>query len=80
MNYHRSEYEKRPAMVFPEPDCGCKTTYPACDSVQDGLTVTMAYVPWQYFCKTYDLDEALRVGTIFPELNKPFYGRGGRNR
>ena len=32
----------------------------------------MAYVPWQQFTKTYDPNRALRAGTIFPELDKPF--------
>lgn len=45
----------------------------------------MAYVPWQQFTKTYDPNRALRVGTIFPELDKPFTGNcawnnGGRRR
>ena len=38
--------------------------------------VAMAYVPWQRFDRIYDdLEKALKVGTIFPELNKPFTGR-----
>lgn len=46
------------------------------DSLAD-LPPGMAYVPWQYFNDVYDPDKALQYGTIFPELNKPFYGRGG---
>jgi hypothetical protein len=42
----------------------------------DQYPVAMAYVPWQRFRKIYDnLDEAYKVGTIFPELNLPFTGR-----
>lgn len=38
--------------------------------------LAMAYVPWQEFEKLYDdLDKAYHIGTIFPELNKPFTGR-----
>lgn len=38
--------------------------------------VAMAYVPWQNLKEIYDdLDTAICVGTIFPELNKPFTGR-----
>lgn len=45
----------------------------------------MAYVPWQTFGKTYDPRQALKSGTIFPELDKPFTGNcmmrnGGRIR
>ena len=36
--------------------------------------LAMAYVPWQRFGRTLDLDQALRTGTIFPELTKPFCG------
>jgi hypothetical protein len=43
----------------------------------------MAYVPWQHFTKAYEPQKALMVGTIFPELDKPFCGKcmmkkGGR--
>lgn len=41
--------------------------------------VAMAYVPWQYFHEVYEPDQALRCGTIFPELNKPFLGKRGVN-
>ena len=38
--------------------------------------VAMAYVPWQQFDQIYDdLEKAFRVGTIYPELDKPFTGR-----
>lgn len=42
--------------------------------------LAMAYVPWQYFTNVYEPDKALEVGTIFPELDKPFLveGRGCR--
>ncbi len=38
-----------------------------------------AYVPWQTFSQTLDLREALRVGTLFPELVRtpPLYKRPG---
>ena len=42
-----------------------------------GVPLTMAYVPWQNFECTYEPAQALKVGTIFPELDKPFYGRRG---
>ncbi len=43
--------------------------------------VAMAYVPWHKLDKIYeDLEDAFREGTIFPELNKPFYGRRCVNR
>ncbi len=41
----------------------------------DGMELAMAYVPWQKYTSIYEPDKALREGTIFPELNKPFLGR-----
>ena len=41
------------------------------------LVPAMAYVPYQQFTSAYDLDYALSVGTIFPELCKPFCGKRG---
>lgn len=49
---------------------------PAC-SMYDDMALAMAYVPIQHFQNTYDLQTALVVGTIFPELNKPFKGYAG---
>ncbi len=40
---------------------------------KEHMPVAMAYVPVQYFGETYDADNALQSGTLYPELNKPFY-------
>jgi hypothetical protein len=39
--------------------------------------VAMAYVPWQLLEDAYEPEVALRHGTLFPELYKPFTA-GGR--
>jgi hypothetical protein len=39
--------------------------------------IGICYVPIQKWGQIYDEDTAYSVGTIFPELNKPFLG-GGR--
>lgn len=44
------------------------------------LTPAMAYVPYQQFTSAYELDYALSVGTIFPQLCKPFCGKRGVRR
>lgn len=38
--------------------------------------VAMAYVPFQQFNTTYTPEKGLEMGTIFPELDKPFLGGG----
>lgn len=45
----------------------------------ENFALAMAYVPMQHFKNVYEPDEALQIGTLFPELNKPFMGwKGGR--
>lgn len=47
------------------------------DDSMRSFALAMAYVPWQQWNQTYELKKALCVGTIFPELDKPFYGKRG---
>ena len=62
---HMQDYRKTP--------CFC----PGTDDPLEGLAIAMAYVPWQRWNTTYEVEKALCRGTIFPELDKPFCG-GGR--
>lgn len=39
-----------------------------------GCPLAMAYVPWQQWTTTYDMEEGFSAGTIFPELDLPFLG------
>lgn len=41
------------------------------------LPLAMSYVPWQLWDKTFDTNEILSKGTLFPSLYKPFLGAGG---
>ena len=58
----------------------------ASSAIQSGFTpalpensvVAMAYVPFQTDTTTYDEMKALKAGTLFPVLDKPFMGRGMR--
>jgi hypothetical protein len=40
--------------------------------------VAMAYIPFQQNNPTYPPEKGLEMGTIFPELDKPFLGGGRR--
>ena len=42
--------------------------------------VAMAYVPFQQLGSVYPAEKSLDAGTLFPELDKPFYGRRGEPR
>lgn len=39
------------------------------------LPLTIAYVPFQTLGTVYEQSEALKAGTLFPCLDKPFLGR-----
>ena len=39
-----------------------------------GIPLAMAYVKNERFEQIYEPLRALALGTVFPELNKPFYG------
>ncbi len=42
--------------------------------------VAMAYVPYQISDNIYSAEQGINVGTMFPELNKPFkHAAGGEN-
>ena len=41
------------------------------------MPIAMAYVPKQKYGELFDLTKAMQIGTIFPELCKPFCGKGG---
>jgi hypothetical protein len=45
---------------------------------QPMISLAMAYiVPQPQITNVYPPEEALRAGTLFPELNKPFTGKRG---
>ena len=45
--------------------------------LDDHFPVAMGYVPFQKWTETFDLCKGLQMGTIFPDLCKPFCGKGG---
>ena len=40
--------------------------------------LVIAYVKWQSLGSVYEPEQGLMAGTIFPCLDKPFYGRRAR--
>ena len=46
--------------------------------IPEDPALAIAYVRWQNLCNVYDPEKALMQGTLFPELDKPFYGRRAR--
>jgi hypothetical protein len=49
------------------------------DMFPNEISLAIAYVPLQKITTLYDNDVAFKIGTIFPDLDKPFLGgKGGR--
>lgn len=46
-------------------------------SVQTGLTLAIATVPEQPWITPYEPEKGLKQGTIFPNLDMPFFKTGG---
>ena len=44
----------------------------------EDAALAIAYVRWQQLSTVYEPEEAFAKGTIFPCLDKPFYGRRAR--
>lgn len=51
-----------------------------CNRVSDGEALAMVYSPCQNWCGIYDPETALRRGTLFKALDKPFEIAVGNNR
>jgi len=63
----------------PEPACCevniCSTgSYYGTSALPDTTVTAMAYVPFQTDTTMYKPEAALKYGTVFPDLNKPFLG------
>jgi hypothetical protein len=76
-NYPRPNHytPKPPRPTVPPCDTDVKSMYEQLDDL--GLPVAMGYVPMTRFGKTFDPAAGLQNGTIFPDLCKPFCGKGG---
>lgn len=60
--------------------CGCAhhgAAYAA--PINCSCFLAIANVPWQQFTHSYEPEQALKIGTMFPELDKPFLGRSVRS-
>lgn len=82
MNQYQNSRNSRRPTYCPMP---CSVSYPTpsktCNSQTfapvDSMPLAMAYVPFQKFTTTFDTCVSLRMGTIFPDLCKPFCGKRG---
>lgn len=89
-NYRRPMYPQNGRMGYNQNQqygCGVTPVMEAakggsCDNVSsidkclDKLPLAMSYVPMQKWRDIYDTGTALKVGTIFEELDLPFLGAG----
>jgi hypothetical protein len=50
------------------------------DQMTQVMRLAQAYVPVQIYLNRWDPAKALMMGTIFPELYRPYYGRERERR
>lgn len=72
----QTQTQSRPSCRMPAAFVSDRAMYEHVDHMEPA----MAYVPCQEFTNTYDLCYAFHVGTIFPQLCKPFCGKRGVRR
>lgn len=48
------------------------------ETVIRNVRLAAAYVPYQYLCELFSPVEALKKGTVFPELYSPYDGKSCR--
>ncbi len=76
MNYNQRTTPRRACDVC-SGSCGSMrhtTARIASEADSAAPSLAMAYIPFQEWSEPYALAEGLDNGTIFPELNLPFYG------
>lgn len=54
--------------------CVENTVYTGIKPLPENPVTTMAYIPFQTNTTMYSPENALKYGTAFLDLNKPFYG------
>lgn len=54
---------------------GCANQSCDKETILSGAPIAMAYVPWQSYGNLCPMPQALRIGTLFQELNLDFAGR-----
>lgn len=84
MQNHCTERNSRPCECEKEEGCyrmpGAVSSGTSVLAKADELPPAMGYVPCQTFTHTFELCRALQMGTVFPELCKPFCGKRGMCR
>lgn len=76
MNNYSSAYPRRGQAGFTKPSNDRFPSYTT--ALPDEPVVAMAYVPFQTDSTTYDEIKALKIGTLYTVLDKPFLGSGMR--
>ena len=58
----------------------CQNPVSNCEKQTQGRPIAMVYGVKQEYCCAYEPDMGLEIGTMFEELNKPFYPVGCRDK
>jgi hypothetical protein len=71
MNRAETQMNRAETQMNRMEDESCAPNRPPLPAV---TVVAMAYIPFQQFNTVYEPEQGFEMGTIFPELNKPFLG------
>ncbi len=77
LKFDMAEIVSRQAKAYSrntDAECSCPK-HCVSSALPETPVVAMAYIPFQTDRSVYDPEKALCEGTLFPVLNKPFYGR-----
>ncbi|HEX2938090.1 MAG TPA: spore coat associated protein CotJA [Ruminiclostridium sp.] len=75
MNRAETQMNRAETQMNRMEDESCAPNRPPLPAV---TVVAMAYIPFQQFNTVYAPEKGYEMGTIFPELDKPFLGGGRR--
>lgn len=73
---HHHHNPQAPSEILQIGDVGCENHVPTMEFTGFGK----AYVPCQKLCRIYQASTGFARGTIFPELDLPYEGRGQNAR
>lgn len=72
--FDMSEFYRTSSDVQPEPARDDSSRHSTESSGECADPLTMVFINMQPLESVYPLNEAFEAGTLFPNLNKPFYG------
>lgn len=73
------KHQRGVSFIMPNEDIFSKLypSQPEDDMFPTEISLAIAYIPLQRITTLYENEEAYKIGTLFPDLDKPFLGDRG---